>query len=132
MASDDARLIDIFTFTADLRRSGLIEELRLKLLLYEFSTTAELPLGKTVTSLATFLVGKKALTTWQVAKLREGKHKGYFQNEYLILDYLSSTSDSSRYLARDLAKKRLVYLTVSARGSNSNPIEGTKFDIEEI
>jgi|GEM_PF-5160195 hypothetical protein len=126
------RATSIDTFITDLRRSGLIDELRLGLLLYEFSTTAELPFGKTVTSLATFLVGKQALTTWQVAKLREGKHKGYFLNEYVILDHIWSSSDSTRYLASDRAKKRLVYLTVSARGSNVNSIGGTKFDIEEF
>jgi hypothetical protein len=112
-SSDDP----IDAFLVMVRKSGLIDELRLERLRQEFYES-EKPDGDSLTSLATFLVARNALTPWQTRKLRENKHKGFFLDDYVLFDHMGSTEDSSRYLAREQSSEKLVVITVcQKRGS---------------
>jgi len=119
----------IEVFIETLRRSGLIDEVQLHHLVEEFWSVSQ-PFGATLTSLTSFLIGRQVLTEWQVAKLREKKFKGFFLDQFVLLDHVDSSSDSSRYLARDRTSGRLVVVTVSARGSKE--FETTRYDVEEL
>jgi serine/threonine-protein kinase len=51
--------------------------------------------------LAQLAVERELLTSWQCAKLLEGRHKGFFLGRYKLLDFLGSSSSASRYLAEN-------------------------------
>jgi hypothetical protein len=116
-------------FIETLRCSSLIDEAQLQHLVEEFWSVSH-PFGATLTSFTSFLIGRQILTGWQVAKLRERKFKGYFLDQFVLLDHVDSSSDSSRYLARDRTSGRLVIVTVSARGLKV--FETTRYDVEEM
>jgi hypothetical protein len=88
------------------RKSGLVEESKLNELLEERRSTHADHTDDSVSSLSTMLVERELLTPWQAAKLRDDKYKGFFLDEFVLLDHLAD----DEYLARERAGNRQVVL----------------------
>ena len=118
------------SFIALLRLSGLIEEAKLAKVLDNLAHSDSLPFGNSIASLTMMLVGQGLLTNWQVAKLREGKHKGFVLDHLLLLDYLCSSRDSLTYLARDQNRSVLCKVKVFRQISAEPP--PYRYEIEDL
>ena len=56
--------------------------------------------------IADALIEEGHLTTWHVAKLKEGRHKGFFLGQYKLLGHLSRGGMSNVYLAEHIHMHR--------------------------
>jgi len=98
--------------------SYLIDEHKLQRLMDEFRQQSVdgclKRFGLSITGVTAYLVHRGYLTCWQVEKLRQGKTKGFFyENELLLLDFLSNERGSV-YLARRRSKSDTVVVEFSA------------------
>src|SRR4051794_19066593 len=98
------------SFLGLIKQSGLIDPDQLKKLWKEIKdqglTTDE------HTAIADELVARNALTRWQVDKLLQGKHKGFFLGKYRLLSHLGTGGMSSVYLAEHVLMRRRVAIKV--------------------
>ena len=60
-----------------------------------------------------FLVANEILTAWQSEKLLNGKFRGFFLNDFVLLDRLPNDANFGYYLARDVRDSKLVRLAVT-------------------
>jgi hypothetical protein len=120
------------SFVATLKRSSLIEEPLLSQLLDEFGKSAAHPFADSITSLTMMFVSRGLLTNWQVAKLREGKYKGFFLDDLLLLDYLKSSKEYSTYLARDRKRNVLCKVNVFPPKWLDAPREMMKYQVRDF
>jgi hypothetical protein len=127
MASFEA---SIDAFVATTRRSGLVNEAQLEQLLREWQDSQSKPFGESLTSFTTFLIGRHVLTAWQVSKLRENKFKGYFLDEFVLIDHLDSGRDSSRYLGRNCSTGQFAIVTVHPPGKRESRSDSVRYDVE--
>lgn len=94
------------------RRSGLVEKDRLVALLRELKRESD---GHSITDtdfVAGRIVEAELLTRWQVDKLLEGRHKGFFLGKYKLLGHLGTGGMSSVYLAEHVLMQRWVAIKV--------------------
>ncbi len=68
---------------------------------------------ETVEAFCKFLVGTGRLTEWQCAKLGMGKWKGFYVDNFLILEQCGKDEVSSSYKARDARSGSLVCLVIT-------------------
>jgi eukaryotic-like serine/threonine-protein kinase len=61
-----------------------------------------------------FLIARSQFTAYQCGKLREGKWKGFYLDNHLILEHVGKDHESSSYKARETRSGRLVVLVVTA------------------
>jgi eukaryotic-like serine/threonine-protein kinase len=84
-------------------KSGLVTENQLREIVD--AAKAELALGvddvTRLGRLAQLAVVREMLTSWQCAKLLEGRYKGFFLGSYKLLAFLGSSGAASRYLAEN-------------------------------
>ena len=120
------------SFVAMLKRSGLIEETFLSQLLDEFKKSTVHPFADSITSLTMMFVSRGLLTNWHVAKLREGKYKGFFLDDLLLLDYLKSSKAFITYLARDRKRNVLCKVNLFPPKSLDAPREMIKYEVEDF
>ena len=78
------------------------------------------------------LVASGLLTNWQVAKLREGKHKGFFIDDLLLLDFLKSSKQFITHLARDRKRNLLVKVRIYPPKSPWAPSELITYEVDDI
>jgi len=90
-------------FLRSLRSSGLINESRLQNLVNRFQESSVAKEPSAVSVFAFVLVEKGELTCWQCAKLRNGQVKGFFCDEFKLLDCLGYDQERSYYLADVMA-----------------------------
>ena len=57
------------------------------------------------------LIANNALTKWQCAKLRKGKWKGFYFDDYCFLEHLSRTDTTTTFLAKEVASDKRVAIT---------------------
>ena len=98
------------SFLAVVRQSGLVDESQLKKFWQGYEKS-----GKDVQApevIATGLVDSQILTRWQIDKLLQGKHKGFFLGKYKLLSLLGSGGMSAVYLAEHTLMKRRVAIKV--------------------
>jgi|GEM_PF-6477505 len=72
--------------------------------------------GDTITGFSAFLVSHDVLTCWQVAKLRQGQFKGFYEiSGYRLLDNLggSIAGKTSTYLAESVPSGEVVAIEIS-------------------
>jgi hypothetical protein len=78
------------------------------------------------------LVTGNSLTFWQCKMLLKGQYKGFFLDEYKLLDYLESEESEKIYLAEDRTLNRQVRLRVTPpiiiSGQRSKPY----YEVEEL
>jgi hypothetical protein len=97
-------------FLRALRSSGLISENTLTPLLDHFQNSDVVSGRFSVVLFAALLVEKGELTCWQCARLCEGRFKGFFCDEYKIMDHVCHDQECSYYLAEALDTGRRVVL----------------------
>jgi serine/threonine-protein kinase len=102
--------LNVETFVAVLKKSGLIEADRLQRSVAEFTAQGGSPDDSP--RLADFLVANGTITRWQSEKLLQGKHKGYFLGKYRLLSLLGKGGMSSVYLAEHVLMRRRCALKV--------------------
>jgi len=102
--------LNVETFVAVLKKSGLIEPDRLQRLIADYTAQGGIPDDSP--KLADFLVANAAVTRWQAEKLLQGKHKGYFLGKYRLLSLLGKGGMSSVYLAEHVLMRRRCALKV--------------------
>ena len=94
-----------------LRRSGLLDKTGIRKARRDVRVDAA---GKTkLDKLCSHLVATNILTEWQCIKLREGKYKGFFLDNYRIMGHLSIEETTSTYLAEDVTTGKRVALAVT-------------------
>jgi hypothetical protein len=98
-ARDDRQFDKFLQLTV---RARLIAPAKLETLLKryreEFLPKKKIP--DTLALFSSFLVSAGVLTVWQCQKLREGRWKGFFLDDYFLLDRMSYSDDATHYLAR--------------------------------
>lgn len=77
-----------------------------------------------VESFCDFLVASNRLTAWQCDKLRAAKWKGFYLDQYLLLEHVGKDSVSSSYRARDTRDGKLVVLAVTPRNRMDDRTDG--------
>jgi serine/threonine protein kinase len=102
--------LNVETFIAVLKKSGLVEAERLQRLIADY--TAKGGVADDSPKLADFLVANGVVTRWQAEKLLQGKHKGYFLGKYRLLSLLGKGGMSSVYLAEHVLMRRRCALKV--------------------
>jgi hypothetical protein len=60
-----------------------------------------------------FVVATERLTQWQCDKLRMGKYKGFYLDNFVLLSQVGKGSDYASYLARNARDGKLVTLYVT-------------------
>ena len=104
--------LHVDAFLDFLRRSGLIEKDRLIALLRELKSASG---GHSITDtdyVAERLIESGIITRWQVEKLLEGRHKGFFLGKYKLLDHLGTGGMSSVFLGEHVLMQRRVAIKV--------------------
>ncbi len=92
--------------------SRLVDENRLGVVLEDLPKTAT---GEwDLHQLATFLVAKGVLTSWQCEKLLKGRWKGFL---YKLVDRIGTTGMSVTYVAEDMITGGHITVTVGPYGT---------------
>lgn len=68
---------------------------------------------KTAAAFGDYLVEHQLLTRWQCDRLRAGKYRGFFLDNYKVVEYLRKEGTDDKYLATDLDNGERVVLAVA-------------------
>jgi hypothetical protein len=79
--------------------------------------------GDVVDRFCNFLVDKNAVTAWQCDKLKAGKIRGFYLDDYLLLEVVGQDNTSRSYRARDLRDGTTVRLVVTPKERQSSYLE---------
>lgn len=107
---------EVDEFLGNALASGLAQHAALREALVEFDFSNRD--HSTLNRLCAHLVGKGVLTKWQSDKLREGKYKGFYIDNYRLQDHLGVDGESSTYLALDVHEGGHYSLTVTPGASS--------------
>jgi eukaryotic-like serine/threonine-protein kinase len=106
--------VDIDQFTTLLTNSRLIERAEAEGLAAVFQNECrKLNTPITVEMFCDFLIASDRLTAWQCDKLRLGRWKGFYVDDYVILGHLGKDHVSSYCKARNTTDGALVRLAVT-------------------
>lgn len=112
---------DLNGFLKVLIKSGLIEKEQRRHVFASFRDAY--PKGQDgpdeLAVLCKFLVARDVLTVWQCNKLRHGQYKGFFVDEFRLLDRAGVDGDDTLYLAEDLRSGGYVHLGVEPLGKSN-------------
>ena len=98
------------SFLSAVRQSGLVEDSQLKKFWQSFEDTGKDP--QDTEQIASEFVGSNLLSKWQIDKLLQGKHKGFFLGKYKLISLLGSGGMSAVYLAEHTLMRRRVAIKV--------------------
>ena len=98
------------SFAAHVKQSGLVTEEQIKRLWKELQQQGIDVEDSRI--LSDEMVNRNLLTRWQVDKLLQGKHKGFFLGKYRLLSHLGTGGMSSVYLAEHVVMRRRVAIKV--------------------
>lgn len=98
------------SFVSHVKQSGLVLEDQLKRLWKEWKDAGVAVDDPQI--LADRMIDRNLLTRWQVDKLLQGKHKGFFLGKYRLLSHLGTGGMSSVYLAEHIVMRRRVAIKV--------------------
>jgi eukaryotic-like serine/threonine-protein kinase len=107
--------LSIDKFAEVVRKSGLVEEDRLKSVIEELSRQSEAGSDPDGDKLASALIDRNLLTTWQCDRLKEGRHRGFILGKYKLLGLLGTGGMSHVYLAEHMLMQRRVAIKVLPR-----------------
>lgn len=105
-----ASKISADSFLSAVRQSGLIEDSQLKKFCQSFEQAGKDRLD--TDRIAGELVEANLLSKWQIDKLLQGKHKGFFLGKYKLISLLGSGGMSAVYLAEHTLMRRRVAIKV--------------------
>jgi serine/threonine-protein kinase len=83
----------------------------------------ELPNSIELDEFCSFLILSGRLTKWQADKLRAGKWKGFYLDNYLLLEQVGKGRDYSSYKARDTMDEKVVCLVIAPVALNDGRIK---------
>jgi hypothetical protein len=117
-------------FLVLLRRSGLLDKagIRKARKLYRLDAVGESELDK----LCSHLVANGILTEWQCGKLRKGRWKGFFLDNYMIMDHIGKDENRAYYLAEDSETGRLVSMAVTPPNRVQGPDGKVHYSVTEF
>jgi hypothetical protein len=69
-----------------------------------------------------FLISRSLLTRWQCDKLSAGKYKGFYLEDFVLLDHLGTEQSGSLFSARDRRNGETVTLEVTMPAPGSSEI----------
>ena len=124
---------DVRTFSELLLASGLLNESELRSLSNDFRAQAacgKLP-DASLTTFTSYLVASSFLTCWQCAALRKGRCKGFFLDDYKLLDFVGTDDKVSRFLAVHVFKGQRVVLAVTPRRWATGPDGESLYTVED-
>jgi len=99
---------DIETFVDYLGHSQIVDPTMAVALRDDFQKSSQ-P-GATICDFCSFLIARGVLTYWQCHKLRNAQYKGFVTDDYLIIDYVTCSSEGNVFLARHREKQNVVCL----------------------
>ncbi|MDR2705967.1 MAG: serine/threonine protein kinase [Planctomycetaceae bacterium] len=108
-------MISVAQFLDLLRRSGLVDSVKLDEALASIESEATEGQLDDVQYVASALVKRYLLTVWQVKQLLKKRYRGFFLRQYKILGHLGSGGMSSVYLAEHTLMQRRVAVKVLPR-----------------
>jgi hypothetical protein len=76
-----------------------------------------------VSQFCRFLIGTNAVTAWQCEKLKMGKWKGFYLDDYVLLEQDGKDYSYSYYRARDTRDRSIVRLIVTPMNQTGGKIE---------
>jgi eukaryotic-like serine/threonine-protein kinase len=79
-------------------------------------------------SFCRFLIATNLFTEWQCSKLRVGKWKGFYLDNYLLLDQIGKDEEFAYYRARDTRDGKLVRMTITPMAHSNGP--GIEYRVE--
>ena len=98
-------------FCQVLSASGLLRDKSIESVVADFRAHAEGDkFGASLPGFTHFLVRRGLLTAWQCGKLRLHQYKGFFLDNYLIVDQLPFGKNCSRFVAENVETGQLVVL----------------------
>ncbi|QDU96737.1 serine/threonine protein kinase [Lignipirellula cremea] len=114
--------IDVSTFLDLVERSRLVDSDRLRAALDVYRTGKGLCLPDDAETVARHLIQNDLLTQWQVDKLFDKKHKGFFLGKYKLLGHLGTGGMSSVYLAEHVLmnQRRAIKVLPKSRINDSS------------
>jgi hypothetical protein len=74
--------------------------------------------GDAVTPFCSFLISTNAVTEWQCNKLKMGKWKGFYLDDYVLLEQVGKDYYTASYRARDIRDGSIVCLVVTPRNQS--------------
>jgi len=115
-------------FLALVVRSGLATEASLREVCAEFAAESadESADESELDKLCMQLVAMEILTQWQCEKLRAGKHRGFFLDNYKLMGQVGLEKVSTIYLAVDIDSGKEIVLR------NTPPQRGKSFQYEVL
>jgi serine/threonine protein kinase len=108
-------MISVVQFLDLLRRSGLVDSVKLDETIASIESEANETQLDNVQYVSSQLVKRYLLTVWQVKQLLKKRYKGFFLRQYKILGHLGSGGMSSVYLAEHTLMQRRVAIKVLPR-----------------
>src|SRR5258705_4252571 len=86
-----------------LRKSQLCTEQQIVQVVSSFEMErGDMASGDVVTQFCDFIVSKNIATAWQCDKLKAGKCRGFYLDDYLLLEQVSQDQTATTYRARDV------------------------------
>jgi hypothetical protein len=115
-------------FLALLLRSGLLDEIGIR----EASRGVDAQSGgeSDLNKMCSHLVANGSITLWQCDKLRSGRHKGFFLDNYKLIDHVCKDDISSTYLAVSVDSVQRVGLRLTFPGGRGKSIKYDVVDLE--
>jgi hypothetical protein len=124
---------EIDHFLTRLQSSGLISIDDLKIACSEFREGNQISLGDIdLFMLCDYLVKSNRLTVWQCVNLLSGRHKGFYLDQYKILNWIAVEENCSVYLAIDLKTNQRVKLRVTPPNIMPRKEGKPHYTIEEL
>jgi len=111
-------------FLAILLRSGLLDETGIQEATERFRSC--LTGNNKLDQLCSYMVANSSITQWQCDKLREGKFKGFFLDNFKIIGHICIDKSTSTYLAEDIESGTKVGLRVGV------PVRGQAIQYEIV
>jgi eukaryotic-like serine/threonine-protein kinase len=106
--------MEIEHFAPLLVKSGLSSPHESEALIESFrSESRKSGKAETVEALCEFLIATGLFTEWQCGKLLQGKYKGFYLDNFLMLEQCGKDDRTSSYKARDARDGKLVCLIVT-------------------
>lgn len=126
-------LSSLNTFSRWLVISGLVDEAAFTDLWKEFESNGinHKIEGDELAAFITFIVGKNAVTKWQCKQLLEGRYKGFYLDQYKLVDCLGFDDKCTRYVADDLNAEKKVVLAVVMRRPIIAKQKNYEYTVEE-
>jgi hypothetical protein len=112
-----------------IRKSRLLSDEQLDQALSEVSKAFEEP--HTVVALSAYLIGSGLLNSWQIAKLRDGKWKGFYLGKLKILEHCGVDDLYQYYVAKHVETDEIVAIRVTPKSRSGTffaPVKHTEGD----